>query len=71
MTLRSGLYTTLMKIVIGYPPLESKKGTALLSQNRQFQWFSSPTYIYPVIPASTATLLAKNGHQVLWLDGIA
>jgi radical SAM superfamily enzyme YgiQ (UPF0313 family) len=60
-----------MRIVIGYPPLKSKKGTALLSQNRQFQWFNSPTYIYPIIPASAATLLKANGHQVFWFDGIA
>ena len=46
-----------LKIAISYPPLESKKGTPLLSQNRQFQWFSDPTYIYPMIPATAATLL--------------
>ncbi|MCX6816287.1 MAG: radical SAM protein [Candidatus Beckwithbacteria bacterium] len=60
-----------MKICIGYPPLKSPKGTPLLSQNRQFQWFKSPTYIYPLIPASAATLLNKHGHEVIWLDGIA
>ena len=60
-----------MKICIGYPPLKSKNGVPLLSQNRQFQWFKSPTYIYPVIPASAATLLQSQGHQVVWLDGIA
>lgn len=60
-----------MKVVIGYPPLESKKGTPLLSQNRQFQWFSSPTYIYPIVPAQAASLLKKAGYQVVWLDGIA
>ncbi|MCX6744435.1 MAG: radical SAM protein, partial [Candidatus Parcubacteria bacterium] len=60
-----------MKISISYPPLESNKGTPLLSQNRQFQWFNSPTYIYPVIPAYAASLLAQNGHQVFWDDGIA
>jgi len=60
-----------MKIVIAYPPLSSAKGTPLLSQNRQFQWFHSPTYIYPVIPASAATLLHQQGYQVAWLDGIA
>src|SRR3972149_1245325 len=60
-----------MKIMIAYPPLENKKGTPLLGQNRQFQWFNDPTYIYPVIPASAATLLAKNGFQVIWADGIA
>ena len=60
-----------MKISISYPPLESKKGTPLLTQNRQFQWFSDPTYIYPVIPASAATLLEKNGYEVFWDDAIA
>ena len=60
-----------MKVSISYPPLNSKKGTPLLSQNRQFQWFSKPTYIYPVVPASAATLLSENGYEVFWDDGIA
>ncbi len=63
-----------MKVAICYPPLESDKGTPLLSQNRQFQWFSNPltSYaIYPVVMASAATLLQEHGHQVAWLDGIA
>lgn len=60
-----------MKISISYPPLESSKGIALLSQNRQFQWFNNPTYIYPVIPAFAATLLQTKGHDVFWDDGIA
>ncbi|OGI28211.1 MAG: B12-binding domain-containing radical SAM protein [Candidatus Moranbacteria bacterium RIFOXYC1_FULL_44_13] len=60
-----------IKISISYPPLESKHGTPLLSQNRQFQWFSDPTYIYPMIPASAATLLKENGYEVIWDDAIA
>lgn len=60
-----------MKIAISYPPLESFKGTPLLSQNRQFQWFSNPTYIYPMVPASAATLLYENGFDVTWNDAIA
>jgi len=60
-----------MKIAIGYPPLGFKKGTPLLSQNRQFQWFTSPTYIYPVVPACAATMLKNAGYEVFWLDGIA
>jgi len=60
-----------MKIFIGYPPLQSKKGVPLLSQNRQFQWFSNPSYLFPVILGSAATLLKKNGHEVTWLDCIA
>jgi hypothetical protein len=57
-----------MKISISYPPLESEKGVPLLSQNRQFQWFSSPTYIYPVVPSYAASLLQARGHAVFWDD---
>ncbi len=57
-----------MKIIIGYPPTESEKGIALLSQNRQFQWFSNPTHIFPVVLGSAATLLKKEGYDVLWKD---
>ena len=60
-----------MRIAICYPPLPSEKGVPLLSQNRQFQWFSRPTYIFPVVPATAATMLKAAGHEVLWLDGIA
>ena len=60
-----------MKISISFPPLESEKGVPLLTQNRQFQWFKDPTFIYPVIPAYAATLLNKNGFDVIWDDGIA
>lgn len=60
-----------MRVAIAYPPLESEKGVALLTQNRQFQWFSRPTYIFPVVPATAATMLKKAGHDVLFLDGIA
>jgi len=60
-----------MKIFISYPPLTSEKGIPLLGQNRQFQWFNSPTYIYPVIPAYAATLLKRQGEEVAWDDGIA
>ncbi|MFH1745401.1 MAG: B12-binding domain-containing radical SAM protein, partial [bacterium] len=60
-----------MKISISFPPLESEKGVPLLAQNRQFQWFNSPTFIYPMIPAYAATLLKKNNYEVFWDDGIA
>ena len=60
-----------MKIAISYPPIESDKGVPLLSQNRQFQYFHSSTYIYPMVPASAATLLKQNGYDVFWDDGIA
>ncbi|MCL5018806.1 MAG: B12-binding domain-containing radical SAM protein [Candidatus Pacearchaeota archaeon] len=60
-----------MKILIGYPPTKSEKGIALLSQNRQFQWFSNPSYLFPVILGSAATLLKERGNEVLWVDSIA
>ena len=60
-----------MRVAIAYPPLASEKGVALLTQNRQFQWFSRPTYIFPVVPATAATMLKRAGHEVLFLDGIA
>jgi len=63
-----------MKIAIGYPPLENIKGVPQISQNRQFQWTGGGNLaysIYPVIPASAATLLKSKGHQVFWLDGLA
>ncbi|MCX6000369.1 MAG: cobalamin-dependent protein, partial [Chloroflexi bacterium] len=60
-----------MKVSISYPPITSPKGIPLLSQNRQFQWFSHPTYIYPMVPAYAATLLSQAGYDVSWDDGIA
>ncbi|MDI6758795.1 MAG: radical SAM protein [Candidatus Omnitrophota bacterium] len=60
-----------MKIIIAYPPLGNAKGIPLLSQNRQFQYFQEPTFIYPVVPASAAALLQEAGYEVIWLDCIA
>ncbi len=60
-----------IKIVVGYPPIESKKGVPLLSQNRQFQYFNAPTYIYPMVPAYAASNLQEHGYDVRWMDGIA
>ena len=60
-----------MKIAIGYPPLESKKGIPFLAQNRQFQWGTQPWNAYPMVPAYAATMLKKAGYEVVWLDGIA
>ena len=58
-------------ISISYPPLESSKGSAFLSQNRQFQWTNTGNVIYPVIPAYAATLLQSKGIKVFWDDAIA
>lgn len=43
----------------------------MLGQNRQFQWFHNPSFIYPMVAASAATLLQSKGHDVRWDDGIA
>lgn len=59
-----------MKIMIAYPALRGK-GSPMLTQNRQFQWMSLGSCIYPLVPASAATLLKQDGHDVLWYDGIA
>lgn len=62
-----------MKIVIAYPPLESRKGVPQVSQNRQFQYTAgglAAYAIYPVVPAYGATMLKQAGHQVYWLDGV-
>ena len=60
-----------MKIIISYPPFSGVKGIPLLSQNRQYQVFSEKTVIYPIVPATAATLLKQAGHQVIWNDCIA
>ena len=60
-----------MKIIISYPPLDTQKGCATLGQNRQFQYFKEPTFIYPVVPAQAATLLKNAGYEVIWNDCLA
>ena len=59
------------KIAISYPPMPDEKGTPCLGQNRQFQWFNNPTYIYPMVPSYAASLLQDQGYSVMWDDGIA
>lgn len=62
-----------MKIIVGYPPIETKRkgNTPLLSQNRQYQEFHNETYLFPVVLGSAATWLRNNGNEVVWLDAIA
>lgn len=59
-----------MKVMIAYPPLKGL-GSPMLTQNRQFQWYNEPSYIYPVVSAYAATLLKNDGHDVIWKDCIA
>ncbi len=60
-----------MKIMLGYPPLESPWGQPTLGQNRQFRWFGNPSYVYPMVVAMAATMLSRRGHDVIWADGVA
>ena len=61
-----------MKVAVGYPPLKLRHaGVPLLSQNRQYQIFHAPTFIYPMVPAYAASNLKKHGYDVVWMDGIA
>lgn len=59
-----------MKIVISYPPLKGD-GSPMLTQNRQFQWYNVPSYIYPLVSAMAATILDQDGFEVIWNDCIA
>jgi len=61
-----------MKISISYPPIVNDRGQkAMVSQNRNVQFFKKPTYLLPVTYAQAATTLARDGHEVLWDDGNA
>lgn len=59
-----------MKVLITYPPLKTGKGVAMVTQNRQFQWYKIPSCLFPLIPASAATLLKSKGIEVIWKDAI-
>ena len=49
-----------MKISISYPPIINEHGQkAMVSQNRNVQYFKKPTYLLPVVQAQAATKLKK------------
>ena len=59
-----------MKIAISYPPIVNQDGQkAMVSQNRNVQFFKKPTYLLPVIHGQAATWLRDIGYNVLWDDG--
>lgn len=61
-----------MKIAISYPPIVNKRGQkAMVSQNRNVQFFKFPTYLLPVVYAQAATWLRDLGFEVRWDDGNA
>jgi radical SAM superfamily enzyme YgiQ (UPF0313 family) len=59
------------RVIFAVPPVKSDKGYPTASQNRQFQYFKDPTFIYPIIPATAASMMLTGKHEVLWLDAIA
>ena len=61
-----------MKIAISYPPIINSLGQkAMVSQNRNVQYFKKPTYLLPVIHAQAASKLLELGNEVYWDDGNA
>lgn len=61
-----------MKVAISYPPIVNDRGQkAMVSQNRNVQFFKTPTYLLPVTYAQAATCLKRDGHDVRWDDGNA
>jgi anaerobic magnesium-protoporphyrin IX monomethyl ester cyclase len=61
-----------MRIAISYPPIINAHGQkAMVSQNRNVQYFQKPTYLLPVTHAQAATWLKETGHEVYWDDGNA
>lgn len=43
----------------------------MVSQNRNVQYFKTPTYLLPVTHAQAGTWLKQMGHEILWDDGNA
>jgi anaerobic magnesium-protoporphyrin IX monomethyl ester cyclase len=61
-----------MKIAISYPPIVNKFGQkAMVSQNRNVQYFKTPTYLLPVTHAQAGTWMKQLGFELLWDDGNA
>jgi radical SAM superfamily enzyme YgiQ (UPF0313 family) len=61
-----------MRVAISYPPIVNALGQkAMVSQNRNVQYFKKPTYLLPVTYAQAASWLNELGHDVLWDDGNA
>ncbi|MDC0456635.1 radical SAM protein [Alphaproteobacteria bacterium] len=61
-----------MKVAISYPPIVNDDGQkAMVSQNRNVQYFKKPTYLIPVTHAQAATWLNELNFDIYWDDGNA
>ena len=61
-----------MRIAISYPPIINARGQkAMVSQNRNVQFFQKPTYLLPVTHAQAATWIRDLGHEIYWDDANA
>lgn len=61
-----------MRVAISYPPIVNERGqVAMVSQNRNVQFFVKPTFLLPVVHAQAATWLRDIGAEVKWDDGNA
>jgi len=61
-----------MKVAISYPPIVNDRGqVAMVSQNRNVQYFVTPTFLLPVVQGQAATWLRDLGCDVRWDDGNA
>lgn len=61
-----------MKTIFAVPPILSKKGQAQATQGRQWQYFSDPTYIFPIMPANFLTMLTSEpNNEALLVDCVA
>jgi anaerobic magnesium-protoporphyrin IX monomethyl ester cyclase len=61
-----------MRVAISYPPIVNSHGQkAMVSQNRNVQFFKKPTYLLPVTYSQAATWLRDLGNEVYWDDGNA
>ncbi len=61
-----------LKVAISYPPIINARGQkAMVSQNRNVQFFKTPTYLLPVTYAQAATWLKQLKFKIRWDDGNA
>jgi radical SAM superfamily enzyme YgiQ (UPF0313 family) len=61
-----------MKVAILYPPVGRKDKFPVMTQSRIFSFtHSHEIRIYPLVMASAATMLDRDGFSVAWFDGLA